>query len=445
MKTLRNRRLFAVAVLIACGLALLMVVLAGLTGYSPRLRLPAVGVLILGAVVLAPRQTLAMTPLIPAASAVSAIPVSAPFAVLGISCAVGATTVVQATRRSVKISVFMAVSAVALVILHLARPAEYADPVSNQTLLGVVAGLSVCAAAALAQPPRDLFLAATALAGATFALAAQTSGVFATAGRTEAVLSQNANGVGLACGLGIVATLGLVRFNMPKWSAPLAMGIAGINALGLVVAQSQGAFVATGAGIVGVAWIRSKRNVVVLAALGSVVALGALIFLTPLGETLGGVVRNGDDLQGSREVRWALLRASIPLLWQNPVSGLGERYGRLTVDVPGLLSPFGEPLTPHNTLLSIGASFGLVALVAFVVLGFRLAFRCGDDSDRQILLPLVLVYFCAIPTIEWHRIDLSFGFWLVAGLLLSNGRTEHSGASSSATRQPASLSRGRQP
>lgn len=319
---------------------------------------------------------------------------------------------------------------VGLVVLR-----EFADSANSSisdwrlySILGLLSG----AACTLSPPKRQSFLALVGVAGVYFTLQSFNSGLSAENRGAIDVLGVNANGVSFAAGLGFLALLVLAVGDLQRrWIPVIAVGLATCGA-GLLAGGSQGALLATGAGIVSVVavrigWFRATPPAVILGA----AMLTAYNWLRT--GPLVAWFRADLVLEQSRQSRIELAAVAWQVFLRSPLIGSGNAGANLDVGS-------AQYISPHNLylrILIVGGIIMFAALVGWVVL---VLVRRGNVEDRNQYLPLIVAFGVFGLGAEWHDFPTGLTFGAVVGALAAFPRdSRRSGTvSSQVPRHPAS-------
>jgi hypothetical protein len=214
--------------------------------------------------------------------------------------------------------------------------------------------------------------------------------------RSEVLLGENANGLGLMAALGIVGTLGCVRrYRLGLlWGLPtLVLCMSGVTASG-----SRGALLAAvGSALVAClfpalrgSWRRSSL-VLVAAATAMIFAVRPLVewFTTYSGRSAASYANVGS--------RQDALGFAITTGFDHPLTGvgIGNLAGFSLSDSTDRLG-----LRAHNQLAGLFAETGAIGLLLLVTL-FVIAFRGAYRSDRAGGLIAVSGVLCASMSLEW--------------------------------------------
>lgn len=317
-------------------------------------------------------------------------------------------------------------AAIPVVIIGMLVVREWADPLgSPSALLYTVAGLGLGAAATLKPPNIPGFLLSCVLAGTIYGIVSR-GGTFIELGRAGGILGENANGVGMLGGTGVVAAATLLAGSFALWMkvAAAVLGIGCVYALG--ASDSQGAWLGVAVGLVVILWY--SRRWLTLPAIAVLCAFAVTVRLPSVATAFGGQARDLIDLEASSDVRSELLRASIDAFLARPVSGWGRN--------PDALDPFmGVAMASHDVYLEVlllgGVLLGLALAcwVSFVLL------RRGSQSARRMVMPLLAATAAFGLTTHWFAVTYSVIPFIGIGLIASDAR------STSANRSATSLRR----
>lgn len=213
--------------------------------------------------------------------------------------------------------------------------------------------------------------------------------------RTEVLLGENANGIGLLAALGTVAALASLRTGRLGflWAIPSAVCVAGIAASG-----SRGALLAAVGGVLVAFLVPLLRTSRVRAALVALAALATMVLVVqPLVDwftTFTGRGAASFENIGSREEALAL---AIQTGLTHPLTGIG--IGQLA-DFSLSASDDRLGLRAHNEFAGMFAEtglFGLVLLGAIFLLAVKQALRSHRARDLMVVTALLF----ASVALEW--------------------------------------------
>jgi hypothetical protein len=314
---------------------------------------------------------------------------------------------------------------------------SFRDPAAFSDLVGLLAGLALLTAAAVAAPRPGLIARAIALTGALTACYALAFGDEA-GGRLEA-LGFNPNYLGGLLALPCVAAVGLTRLTglhgtvrppaltglvrlvrlvrRPLWPAAAAICL-----VAMVETQSRGAFLSAvaGAAVVFVQGPRS-RAVKLIAIAGAVPALYGGLGLI---ERFAAGGRPPAELAYDTAVRGDVAEFAATVAARHPLRGIG--FGTFA-SYAAAAPEFGLPMATHDDYLRLAAEAGALTLGAFLVL-LWLGARERRSGDLAVLRAVVVAYatglFFANPL---ANLIASASFWLALGCLLAAApeRREH--------------------
>jgi O-antigen ligase len=277
---------------------------------------------------------------------------------------------------------FLAFAGLTLWHVQVVAPGELGDSLISWLRLVQTASLAWLAAVVI-ETKRDLtvVLGSIAAGGSVAVLLtleqAITGGGNPFVDRYGATLS--ANSLGLVSGLLLVfAACGTPS---PRWSIRVTLGLTGL--LGLVLAKSVGAFLATGLALAVAASFAGRRGpldraarVVVALAIAGVLVFGLVQFLRPASTPTDAGFRESSTSQ-----RIILGAAGLEVFERNPVIGVGwQRSDSPTVigdaDIASELRsrfpdakqdffPDVSPASVHNTYVGVLADLGLIGFLLF--------------------------------------------------------------------------------
>jgi O-antigen ligase len=192
-------------------------------------------------------------------------------------------------------------------------------------------------------------------------------------------LYDNPNIYGMLMGAGVVLAIGLRAAKRKAESGKRKIEIiflwivAGMMLVGLIMSYSRGAWVATAAGLLYLAWNYGKlkwRYVVIGAGL---LALGAGLVWGRTADSAPWFVKRADLGRPSAQHRVAAWKAGLQMMWDHP---LGVGWNRAVNVYDKNYSPpeGGAAALTMNSYLMLGTELGvpgLVCFVAYVGLSFR--------------------------------------------------------------------------
>ncbi|MBU3758984.1 MAG: O-antigen ligase family protein [Candidatus Omnitrophica bacterium] len=242
----------------------------------------------------------------------------------------------------------------------------------------------------------------------------------------------------LASYLSLYAFLPLAYFlHKPKsWLGLGALALFFLQSLGIFASFSRGGFIALGAGLIAVMFLRQRlAGLLVIAVLSLVVARPQLLpqsLQTRFAETWvqksstqGANAGLQAALDRSTSDRFELAKAAVQIVRLNPLWGAG--YDRFLGKVQNYWYAY-YPFEPHNTFLQIAAEMGLPALMTFFA--FLIAalihalrrYRISSGLDERVLSSALVGAMAAfvISALYAPRLDYSEilgGFLLMIALL----------------------------
>lgn len=207
-------------------------------------------------------------------------------------------------------------------------------------------------------------------------------------------------------------------------------GVSVVMGIALLLTQSVGGVVAS-LGALGVSIYVFRAHVSVRARQGLLV--GVLLGLLVGGVVLGGKVQYLLSANSSAAVRLQLWSASVQLLQDSPLLGVGlgvfepayqealhERFAAydagITSQQPLLEFVFRDP---HNWILSLWLNTGVLGLVSFIALVYTALISTSTwPKNKQVVFValLVLLLFGLFDTAYWKN-DLAALWWVLLGLL----------------------------
>ncbi len=234
---------------------------------------------------------------------------------------------------------------------------------------------------------------------------------------------------------------------------PLAIGLAAATAgrrwwgyatvaillyAALIASQTRAAWIAAAAAVVLLLVLLPKRRVVYrrLTVLG-IAFVAATVIMTLANPRIasraslrGRLESTFDAKDASLQLRFYLWRETVPLILRRPALGWGfsALLGRFPVGTPEYVRWFGYHLTafdsPHNELLQIAFSTGLVGLAAYlwiwVVVGVLLRGMLRTPGVRLFpaaaMAASLAAYFLWLQ-LAWNHVGPANVFWVVVGLV----------------------------
>jgi O-antigen ligase len=237
------------------------------------------------------------------------------------------------------------------------------------------AALAVGARLFTSAQPRRVFTSAVALAALANGLVAAGQAVFASGDRLTGLLSNSTT----------LGTFGLIALMVVGWSLltharPLLwVGVVGAAAC-IVLSASRGVLVGLGAALVVALLLRKKAATptrwYVLVAAGAVVAAGALLVPSTAARVTGASPFSESTITG----RVMLWRESVQLWVAHPLAGAGpSRFVDAinpfhTAQWAAAVGPYAPPDSPHDVILQVLCSTGILGVVALAAIGV-VAFR----------------------------------------------------------------------
>ena len=206
----------------------------------------------------------------------------------------------------------------------------------------------------------------------------------------------------------------------------------------LIAAQTRAAWIAAAAAVAVLLLLLPKSRVIYrrLAVLG-VVFIAAAVIMTLANPQPGAraslrsrVASTFDAQDASLQLRFYLWRETVPLILRRPVLGWGfsALLGRFPVGTPEYVRWFGYHITafdsPHNELLQIAFSAGLMGLAAYLWIWTAV----GVLLRRMLPTPGVRLYPAAALTaslaayflwlqLAWNHVGPANVFWVAVGLV----------------------------
>jgi hypothetical protein len=273
-----------------------------------------------------------------------------------------------------------------------------APPVPGRisVILAVGYATALGVAAALTRISTAWFAAVIVALGVWISLAAWRTPELS-ANRTLAVLGENANGVGMFAGVGVVSALVLFK----ERSVPIRLlALAGAVAclVGVYVSGSRGAAVVCFVGVAVLVFGRLLRDTTVggaIRATGVLLAAAAVSYelVGWFGDVTGRVARGADV---NLTARSESLSYAVEVGLQKPLSGVG--LTRLS-EVSRLDLSSGVGLRAHNAYAGVFAELGVVGLVPLLLLCALAVVRARQRSSQA--LALVAAVLSAGISLEW--------------------------------------------
>jgi hypothetical protein len=215
--------------------------------------------------------------------------------------------------------------------------------------------------------------------------------------RTTAVLGENANGVGMFAGVGVVSALVLLKQRSVLVTV-LALGAAVACLTGVYVSGSRGAVVLCFVGVAVLVFGRLLRGTTVGGAIRAAVVLLAVAAVSyELVEWFGAVTgRAARGADRNLAARGESLSYAVDVGLQQPLFGVG--LTRLS-EVSRLDLTSGVGLRAHNLYAGVFAELGLVGLMPLLLLCALAVVRARRRSSEA--LALVAAVLSAGISLEW--------------------------------------------
>jgi O-antigen ligase len=296
--------------------------------------------------------------------------------VLGVALTLGMLAPSRA-RLSKRMAIALGAGAVAFVVAALVGrtpllslvgryPRYEGLPMIAAYAAALVVGVRVLTSA----QPRRVFTSAIAVAAVVNGLVAVGQAVFGGGDRVTGLLSNSTT----------LGTFGLIALVVVGWSLlahgrPLLwVGVAGAAAC-IVLSASRGVLVGLGAALVVALVLRKRASTptrwYVLVAAGAVVAAGALLVPSTAARVTGASPFSESTITG----RVMLWRESVQLWLAHPLAGVGpSRYVDAinpfhTAQWAAAVGPYAPPDSPHDVVLQVICSTGILGVVALAAIG----------------------------------------------------------------------------
>jgi hypothetical protein len=237
--------------------------------------------------------------------------------------------------------------------------------------------------------------------------------------RAQAVLGENANGVGLLCGLGVVAAASafVAKRGTWWWTLPTV----GLCLLGTAATGSRGAVLACAAGIVAI-FLKSRFEGPALKAVSWAILVGGSFYLLA-GPLLRWFVQfSGRGEVGSQnvDVRRESLIFAIHTGLENPLTGVGlGRLSLVSADDPE--SRLG--LAAHNAFAGMFAESGVLTLALMGLVSVWALNQARNSAASGDFALLVAVLTAAVSFDWWGTAHVGVLAMLLIGRCLGLPRS----------------------
>lgn len=220
------------------------------------------------------------------------------------------------------------------------------------------------------------------------------------------------NAVGLY--LGPVIVVGVVKLwsdGVAKWRKNIFwIATTVVSSVAIVLSQSEAAVVAVGATLL-IAALATKR----LRTTGGLVAILATLAVLASPSLTAKLTFN--DYSG--QVRRSQWRETAAMLGDHAVLGAGLN------GYPAAMEPYHEAdqyeifQYPHTIVLNVWTELGLLGLVAFVAIAYRVL-RTANPSSAAALLALVQMSVHGLADVPYFKNDLAMMTWLVLAVIAAS-------------------------
>ncbi|MFL6655521.1 MAG: O-antigen ligase family protein [Sulfurifustis sp.] len=259
----------------------------------------------------------------------------------------------------------------------------------------------------------------------------------------QAALTANPNDLALMLNLILPLTIALLLANRNPLVRAAALGIIGLDVIGIVITFSRAGFVTLAVTFATYLWVLRKRPERRWGYLVIVLALAAAPFLpSSYLERLSTITDVDSDPTGSSQARWSDTVAAAGYVAQHPLIGAG-----VGMDVLALNEVRGARWTEvHNAYLQYAVDLGIPGLILFLLL-LRACLKSVGRVQRMAqasaaadlywlaggIRVSLIAFAVAAP---FHPAGYHFYFYYIAGLAVAAGAIADRGARERADATP---------